>query len=105
MIGIDITRISRFHKFFASEKLLNHFMKKISHPEEKLPAKAADLARMWALKEASFKCQKTKFSEILTFKQEQKPFVSVHGNEWPCSISHEGDYLIAVVLRIKGGIL
>ncbi|WP_036463673.1 4'-phosphopantetheinyl transferase superfamily protein [Mycoplasmopsis sturni] len=96
--GVDITRISRFknkdYKFakrILSEDELFEFMR------EKSENQPLYLARAWAIKEAIFKADNTyaEFQKI-TLKKINKRWTF---KDFKISISHEGDYLIAFVIR------
>lgn len=99
MIGIDMTKISRFKNKVYKER----FIKRILHPEEikqfKLSNnKAHFLAAHWAIKEAMFKIdnQRFHFDKILISKQNRA--FNVPG--YKISTSQEHDFYIAIAQKI-----
>lgn len=101
MIGVDLVKISRF------EKAKIDFAKKFLHPNELEKyllikddyLKSKFLAAIWAIKEAMFKVDNSLFE----FKniELQKENESWQHKNFDISISHEDDYLVAVVLKKK----
>ena len=96
MIGIDLTRISRFEN--ASES----FIEKILHENElldysKAKNKARFLAKRWSVKEALFKADnKLKEFSLIELKEKDR-VLSFDGFE--ISTSTEDDYYIAIVKK------
>ena len=96
MIGIDITRISRFEN--ASES----FIKKILHENELndyslAENKARFLAKRWSIKEALFKADNNlKEFSLIELKEKQR-VITFNGFE--ISTSTEDDYYIAIVKK------
>ncbi len=100
MIGVDITKISRFNNVsdafisrFLSEKELESYKKL----DEKL--KPSFLAVRWAIKEAMFKADNSyySFNKINLFKENGRYVTD--DNNFYISTSTEDDILIAYVLR------
>lgn len=98
MLGIDLTKISRF------ENQNNQFITKTLHPEEikeyeQTENKAAYLATRWAIKEALFKADNKlfSFSEIRISKKDR--VYTFPG--YIISTSNEDDYVIAVAQKEK----
>lgn len=117
-IGIDIVRISRISHLLAKSK--SRFLQRVLHPSElevysKLPdiRRAQYVAGSWAAKEALFKTLDTsaqksfQFKDWYRFAQEKRPFIGREGwdtnEEFLLSISHDGDMLVATVLRQRLG--
>jgi len=108
-IGIDLVKTSRFNHFSHIEKIFTEqeqlYLKKCQNHAE-------SLAGMYAAKEACLKAMKMgihKYSllDIEILHDENKaPFLILHGqikketsySNMEVSISHDGDYTIAVVL-------
>ncbi|UVD81520.1 4'-phosphopantetheinyl transferase superfamily protein [Mycoplasma iguanae] len=96
MIGIDITRISRFQN-----KSENFAKRILSHNEfleyKKIDDKAYFLALRWAIKEALFKADNTllSFQKINISKINKKYFYK----NFQITTSKEDDYLIACVVK------
>lgn len=96
MIGIDLTRISRFEN--VSEDLIN----RILSPSElnnfnHNPDKAKFLATHWAVKEALFKSDNkySNFNEITIAKINNRWVFE----DYEISTSDEGDFIIAIVTK------
>ncbi|MGL4343302.1 MAG: holo-ACP synthase [Metamycoplasmataceae bacterium] len=96
MIGVDITTISRF-----KEKDENFARKILSENEFQefleIENKSYYLATRWAIKEAIFKADNSfaSFNKIDIHKNNNKYFFQ----NFHISTSHEGDFLIAFVLK------
>jgi len=100
MIGIDITRISRF-KDMAN---LEHFLTKFN-VDGTTPIAAA---KTWACFEALVKAKGTsfKFSQMrIEFPFNSAPKIidpdNVLGGKYHLTLSHEDDLVVAVALRIQ----
>jgi phosphopantetheinyl transferase (holo-ACP synthase) len=100
MIGIDITRISRFEKM----NNLKHFLTKFS-VDGTTPIAAA---KTWACIEALVKARGTpfKFNQIkIEFPFNSAPKIidpdNVLGGKYHLTLSHEDDLVVAVALRIQ----
>lgn len=98
MLGIDLTKISRF------ENQNKRFLTKALHPEEikeyeQTENKAAYLATRWAIKEALFKADNNlfSFSGIRILKKDR--VYTFPG--YIISTSNEDDYVIAVAQKEK----
>lgn len=96
MLGIDLTKISRFED--AKEALIN----KVLHPNEileynKVQNKAYFLAARWAIKEALFKADNSLFDfNKIEIKKDGRVY------KYPGYIittSSEDDYYIATVMK------
>lgn len=96
MVGIDITKISRFKNPKKS------FIKKILHPEEineyqESKNKPKFLAKRWAIKEAIFKCENKLFHFDKIKLTEKDRVMSYKG--YKISTSSEDDYYIAIAIK------
>ncbi|MGL5520420.1 MAG: 4'-phosphopantetheinyl transferase superfamily protein [Metamycoplasmataceae bacterium] len=99
MIGVDLTKISRF------ENIETDLILRVLSPKEvndykalKQDLKAKYIATRWAIKEAIFKADNkySNFSKIYINKKEK-----VYSfKEFQISVSNEGDYIIAFVIII-----
>lgn len=128
-LGVDIIQISRFAKLLTksggiNSKFTDRFVSRILHPLKELPEferlrKEASIdpciryiSGSWAAKEALFKTLDAKDQKSFQFKDwyryksisSSKPFVGSEtylreGEEFLLSISHDGGFLIANVLR------
>lgn len=99
MIGIDLTRISRFQKMDL-QQLSRHLGQECND--------ATTAAKIWACRESIIKAENHNYptNKIkIIFKKNHPPIVSdpdhVLQGPYMLSLSHEGDYLIAVALRAK----
>lgn len=101
MIGVDITKISRFQN-----KNLD-FVKRILHPEEvkqynsvSLERQAKFLATRWAIKEAIFKANNKyhNFSDILILHNLNGTYSFAN---FQISTSDQDDLLVAFVLEVN----
>ncbi|AWX69379.1 4'-phosphopantetheinyl transferase superfamily protein [[Mycoplasma] anseris] len=99
MIGIDLTRISRF------KKMKNSTINKFLSPNEKVEFETLEedkrpnfLATRWALKEAIFKAdnQYQNFNQIDIFKSEVGRYSFL---DFELSTSNEDDYVIAIAKK------
>jgi holo-[acyl-carrier protein] synthase len=116
MIGIDITVISRIQKMIDrfGTKALNKFLSK---KEIKLVSSTSSYAGFWAAKEAASKALGTGISKHCSFKDikitkepsgqpiiKYKKHIRKQYNikSSSLSISHDGDFAIAVVVINKG---
>lgn len=96
-VGIDTTRISRFEN--KSEKFIKTILTEEEYNiylQEKSPS---FLAVRWACKEAIFKATQDRDYLKYTILQYEngKPYVLEHDN-YKVSITHEGDYVTAIVI-------
>lgn len=99
-VGTDIIRISRIEKSIKNDSFLQEVF---TESEQKYCKRAESYAGLFAAKEAYFKALGTGISrpmckvEIL-HKENGKPYFA---NDECCdlSISHDGDYAIAVVVK------
>ena len=102
-IGVDLVKISRFKNIDKlSKKILSN--KKLFELE-KSTNKMQYLASRFALKEAFLKSIKKgileiELKEINVIKEESGAIHILYDNkEYPCSLSHEDEYCIGVVLN------
>jgi holo-[acyl-carrier protein] synthase len=96
MIGIDITKISRFAD--DSDRMADKILTEDELSEyEKSQSKLNYLAGRWAAKEATFKATGLDKVSILS-EDSGKPYVKDHEDIF-ISISHDYDYAIAVAVR------
>ncbi|MGV2392836.1 UNVERIFIED_CONTAM: 4'-phosphopantetheinyl transferase superfamily protein [Campylobacter lari] len=99
MVGIDLTKISRFYnleeKFCQSFLSENEFQEYISIKDYDLKAKF--LAVHWALKEAVYKCDNTfnNFS-LIEIQKENGRYIF---KDFSLSTSDENDLLIAIAIK------
>lgn len=116
-LGVDIIRILRFSRLLQKDKVfVDRLCSRILHNSEyegfhKLESLSASryLAGSWAAKEALFKTldehdQKNfQFCQWFRHYQGKKPFILKDGyrsdEQFHLSISHDGDVLVATVLR------
>lgn len=92
MIGIDITRISRFETMSRLDRLSERF-----NTTWKTPIEAA---KWWACHEAVIKCLGTPpdwNKEKIVFTPKHSPCF-VGEKQIALSLSHEGDYVVAVAV-------
>lgn len=100
MIGIDITRISRFNH----PKMLDHVLKKFNVDGD-TPIAAA---KTWACFESIVKAkgEPFKFGQMrVLFPEHSAPQISdpdnVLGGKYQLTLSHEGDMVVAVAIRLE----
>ena len=96
MLGIDITKISRFNN------PTDAFIKKILHPKElqlykQEKEKSLFLASRWAIKESLYKAN-NKFFHFNKINIEQKNGKYIF-EDYEISTSKEKDYYIAIVMK------
>lgn len=107
MIGIDITKLSRF------KNKTDAFLKKVLHPNELVlynqlnnDEKIKFLATRWVIKEAIFKAnnQKSSFSKLNIVKNKLKYWLidsdEIIDHRFQISTSNDGDFVVAVVYLI-----
>ena len=98
MIGIDLTKISRF------KNVNDKFIKKCLHPEEikeleKVKNKEKYIATRWAIKESLFKADNSLFSfNKIRIKEIERVYIY---KGYIISTSSEEDLLIAFVQKEK----
>lgn len=110
-IGVDICRVSRFERLLAKgDPFVTKLSHRILHQREQGLTTPKQFAGAWAVKEAVFKTLTRdeqlafRFNEWYRFYLEGgKPGVAGDGvdDTFMVSISHDGDYLVATVLRQK----
>ncbi|MGL5357618.1 MAG: 4'-phosphopantetheinyl transferase superfamily protein [Metamycoplasmataceae bacterium] len=97
MIGVDLTKISRFENIELDLILRVLSPKEVSaYKALNSDLKAKYIATRWAIKEAIFKADNkySNFSKIYINKKEK-----VYSfKEFQISVSNEGDYIIAFVI-------
>ncbi|MBL76731.1 MAG: 4-phosphopantetheinyl transferase [Chloroflexi bacterium] len=104
-VGIDLVQISRFKKipYTGNESF---YQKNFSNEEIKYCLKYNEpykhFAGKFAIKEAVKKSIKEKLnlSDIITFHNKRKPYVKIKKKDLKLevSVSHDGDYAIAIVI-------
>lgn len=110
-VGVDILHLPRLSALLARRKSPSHFAKRILSPSELTPwlhtPSTQYLAVRWAVKEAAYKAAYPYYSltwkqlEFLKNKDSPKPFLHSpsHPNlRFHASISHDADYVVAIVL-------
>ncbi len=104
-IGIDLVQISRFERIPYNDN--ESFYKKNFSDNEieyclKFNEPYKHFAGKFAIKEATIKSlgKKIKLSNIVTYYENEKPNVSVikENFNFNVSMSHDGDYAIAIVI-------
>lgn len=100
-VGIDIVYIPRF---VGKEKLAERILSPSELEIYKLrPNKEEFLAGRFAAKEAFLKAIKEGIGRIafhhfeITYQRDGRPEITHGGKTYPVSISHDGDYAVAVV--------
>lgn len=103
MIGIDLVYIPEFQKQLDMEG--KTFMKKAFLLSEINSSKIEHLAGLWAAKEAVMKASSVtpkKWTDIVIANDSSgMPHAKVGTQKYAISISHHGDYAIAIALRIE----
>ena len=103
-VGIDLVKIDRFKKIPFNEN--ESFYKKNFSKEEieyclKFEEPYKHFAGKFAIKEATIKSMNKKIEllQIKTYHEKSKPKVSIINEEidFKVSVSHDGDYAIAIV--------
>jgi holo-[acyl-carrier-protein] synthase len=100
--GIDIVKIARIDKLVKTPK----FVERVFDESE---LKGHNLAGIFALKEAFFKATQIKIKKwkevVVKWNENGKPYlvydenlVNFKINEIDCSIAHDGDYAVAIVV-------
>ncbi|KAG5360508.1 hypothetical protein CJU89_3581 [Yarrowia sp. B02] len=116
-IGVDILRTARIGRILAG-KTRDRFVRKILHPSEisrmsSYPDHVQFVASTFSAKEALFKTLDRQDQKLFEFKEWQRGVDEVTGRrllsnpdyrlmsseEFVVSVSHDGDYTIANVLR------
>ena len=102
MIGIDITRISRFESMHNLENFIKKFKVDGTTP--------IAAAKTWACIEALVKAKGTsfKYSQIrIEFPPKSAPKIidpsNVLSGEYHLTLSHEDNLVVAVALRVQNG--
>jgi|TARA_B110000263_G_C15261933_1_gene489245 holo-[acyl-carrier protein] synthase len=104
-VGIDLVKISRFKELQYTENE-SFYKKNFSDNEIKYCLKFNEpykhFAGKFAIKEAVIKSieKKIELSDIITFYNNEKPCVKIikENFNFKVSISHEGDYAIAIAI-------
>ena len=107
-VGIDLVQTSRFEKI-PYDKNKSFYEKNFSDNEIKYCLKFNEpykhFAGKFAIKEATMKSieEKIKLSDVVTYYDNDKPNVriSTKGFNFKVSMSHDGDYVIAIVISNK----
>ena len=103
-VGIDLVKIDRFKKI-PFDKNKSFYKKNFSEEEIEYCLKFEEpykhFAGKFAIKEATIKAinKKIELLEIKTYHDKSKPKVSIINEEidFKVSVSHDGDYAIAIV--------
>ncbi len=107
-VGIDLVQISRFKKIPYKEN--KSFYKKNFSVDEieyclKFNEPYKHFAGKFAIKEATIKSLEKKIvlSDVLTYYENEKPNVKISSESYnfKVSMSHDGDYAIAIVISNK----
>jgi phosphopantetheinyl transferase (holo-ACP synthase) len=100
MIGIDITKISRFERLSKLDRFITKFNVPGNDP--------ITAAKTWACLEAIYKAEGQTFDPKkiqLVFSKNQRPQIidtdSVLSGKYVLTLSHEEDLLVAVAIREK----
>ena len=107
-VGIDLVKIDRFKKI-PFDKNKSFYKKNFSEEEIEYCLKFEEpykhFAGKFAIKEATIKAinKKIELLEIKTYHDKSKPKVSIINEEidFKVSVSHDGDYAIAIVFSKK----
>tara|TARA_Y100000590_G_scaffold464109_1_gene632735 strand:- start:2626 stop:2964 length:339 start_codon:yes stop_codon:yes gene_type:complete len=107
-VGIDLVLISRFKKIPYLENE-SFYKKKFSQDEIQYCLKYNEpykhFAGKFAIKEATIKSieKKIELSDIVTYYENDKPCVKISKENlnFKVSMSHDGDYAIAIVISYK----
>lgn len=98
-IGLDLLHVPRFSRVLG--RYGSRLRSRIQSPCEHHPD--SDMAKVWALKEATYKClsarQKLQWKDIVVqLEKHRAPAVHVPGFTLNATLSHDGDYLVAMVM-------
>lgn len=100
MIGIDLVHIPEFKHQLAVGG--DSFLSRAFHPEEQADSRAEHLAGLWAAKEAVMKAAGLPVGGWLaiTIKRGERgqPVAHVDGQTLDISITHHGEYAVAVAV-------
>lgn len=115
-IGVDVVRVSRILRLLENTKK-GRFIQRVLHPSEVKNFHNHDnetvaryVAGCWAAKEAVFKTldpkdqKKFQFKRWYRYSEAGRPYIGFDekmADEFLLSISHDGDILVATVLRQK----
>ena len=102
MIGIDLVYLPEFKQQLT--KGGQTFINKAFNPSEQKDDRIEHLAGLWAAKEAVIKASDLSAGDWLeiniTSDGTGKPTAIVGDNEYAISITHHGDYAVAVALNL-----
>ncbi|HXY45982.1 MAG TPA: 4'-phosphopantetheinyl transferase superfamily protein [Acidimicrobiales bacterium] len=102
MVGIDLVFIPEFRERF--EVSAGAIVQRAFRPSEMKSQELAHLAGLWAAKEAVVKAATaapSKWTDIvITHDPLGQPHANIGTEEFAISISHHGDYAVAVAFRI-----
>lgn len=113
-VGVDLVKVLRIGSILAKPTGCR-FLQRVLHPRERIHAESLSdhsrflyVAGCWATKEAIFKTLKSNdqrsfvFNQWYRYLESGKPLIGCDKpafDEFQLSISHDGDFLIATVLR------
>lgn len=107
MLGVDLVKITRIEKLF--EKYADKFLKRIFREEEiayirKKGNNIETIAGMYASKEAVSKALGTGIGEVafrdILILHNPEPVAWVGDKKFALSISHDGEYAVAVCMQV-----
>jgi phosphopantetheine--protein transferase-like protein len=102
MIGIDLVCIPEFQRQLDSGG--GHFLRKAFSESELENQNVQHLAGLWAAKEAVIKAALVPPQQLtdieITHDASGRPHGTVEAQHFEISISHHGDYAIAVAMRV-----
>lgn len=100
MVGIDLVHIPEFDRQISlgGEALLERAF----HPSERDRTEVEHLAGLWAAKEAIIKALGMKVGDwlaiVISYTEAGKPLATVNGRSVDISITHHGEYAVAVAV-------
>ena len=103
MVGVDLVFIPEFRD--RLEISAGRIIQRAFRPSEINSQETEHLAGLWAAKEAVVKAAASAPSKwtdiVITHDSSGKPHASIGMQEFALSISHHGDYAVAVAFRIE----
>ncbi|CAN6607370.1 hypothetical protein TRVA0_003S02894 [Trichomonascus vanleenenianus] len=123
-LGHDIVKTARMARIVGNKSILHRFCRRVLHPVYEKPIldradeayKIQMLASTWAAKEALFKSLSAEEQQNCVFSEWYRSvnpgtrtlvnaeYQARTGESFLVSVSHDGDYTSATVLRLKGAI-
>ena len=102
MIGIDLVFIPEFRRQVESGGA--HFLERAFNPSELENQNVQHLAGLWAAKEAVIKAAPKPAERLIdvavTYDASGRPYGTTEAQNFELSISHHGDYVVAVALGV-----